>query len=138
MIAAATNAKAHDFISNLPDGYQTKVLEGGVNVSTGQRQLISIARAILVNPAVLIMDEATSSVDTVTESLIQEALGYLLADRTAIVIAHRLTTIRRADNIFVLDEGRIVESGTHRELVGAGGLYSNLYERQFIDVKDVE
>ncbi len=138
MIAAATHAEAHPFIKNLPDGYNTTILEGGVNLSTGQRQLISIARAILVDPAILIMDEATSSVDTVTESLIQKALDYLLADRTAIVIAHRLTTIQGADRIYVLDGGRIVESGTHQGLVAANGLYRNLYERQFIDKQDTE
>lgn len=133
MIEAATNAEADSFIDNLPDGYETKILEGGVNLSTGQRQLISIARAILVDPVILIMDEATSSVDTVTESLIQKALDFLLADRTAIVIAHRLTTIQGADRIHVLDEGRIVESGNHQSLIDSNGLYQNLYERQFID-----
>jgi ABC-type multidrug transport system fused ATPase/permease subunit len=138
MIAAATHAEAHSFIKNLPDRYDTKILEGGVNLSTGQRQLISIARAILVDPAILIMDEATSSVDTVTESLIQKALDYLLSDRTAIVIAHRLTTIQGAGRIYVLDNGRIVESGDHAQLVRSNGLYKNLYERQFIDKKSVE
>jgi len=133
MIDAAQRAEAHQFIERLADGYETKVLEGGVNLSTGQRQLISIARAILVDPAILIMDEATSSVDTVTEGLIQRALDYLLSGRTAIVIAHRLTTVRGADNIFVLDDGRIVEEGNHEELVSFGGIYANLYDKQFID-----
>jgi ABC-type multidrug transport system fused ATPase/permease subunit len=136
MVAAATHAEAHPFIANLPDGYDTTILEGGVNLSTGQRQLISIARAILVDPAILIMDEATSSVDTITESLIQKALDYLLANRTAIVIAHRLTTIQGADRIYVLDDGRIVESGTHDKLVESNGLYRNLYEKQFIDKQE--
>lgn len=137
MREAARHAEADTFIQNLPDKYETKILEGGVNLSTGQRQLISIARAILVNPSILIMDEATSSVDTVTESLIQKALDYLLADRTAIVIAHRLTTIQNANRIYVLDEGRIVESGNHAELLETNGLYRNLYEKQFIDKESV-
>ena len=103
-----------------------------MNLSTGQRQLISIARAVLVDPSILIMDEATSSVDTVTESLIQKALDYLLADRTAIVIAHRLTTIQGADRIYVIDDGRIIETGTHEELLAQGGLYQKLYDMQFL------
>ncbi len=98
----------------------------------GQRQLVCIARAILVDPRILIMDEATSSVDTVTEALIQEALQRLLSGRTAIVIAHRLSTIRDADRIYVVDYGQIVEQGSHEELLNQGGLYRDLYERQFI------
>ena len=133
MIEAARHAEADEFIRNLPEGYETTVLEGGVNLSTGQRQLISIARAILVDPAILIMDEATSSVDTVTEAYIQAGLDYLLSGRTGIVIAHRLTTVRRADVIYVLDSGRIVETGTHDELIRMSGIYSGLYEKQFID-----
>jgi ABC-type multidrug transport system fused ATPase/permease subunit len=132
MIAAARLANADDFISTLPEGYQTRVLEGGVNFSVGQRQLISIARAVLVNPRILIMDEATSSVDTVTETLIQAALARLFGGRTSIVIAHRLSTIRDADRIFVIDDGRIVEQGSHEELLRACGLYRTLYERQFL------
>ncbi|MBT3272588.1 MAG: ABC transporter ATP-binding protein [Spirochaetales bacterium] len=132
MIRAAGHAEADSFINNLPDAYETKILEGGVNVSMGQRQLIGIARAILVDPAILIMDEATSSVDTVTEALIQKALDYLLSDRTAIVIAHRLTTIQGADRIYVLDDGRIIEQGTHGQLIKSQGVYRNLYEKQFI------
>ena len=135
MIEAAGHARADVFIQNLPDGYETKIQEGGVNLSTGQRQLTSIARAILVNPAILIMDEATSSVDTVTEALIQKGLDYLLADRTAIVIAHRLTTVQSADRIYVIDNGRIVETGTHETLIKSEGLYRTLYERQFVDEK---
>jgi ABC-type multidrug transport system fused ATPase/permease subunit len=129
-VAQLANADA--FISALPDGYDTHILEGGANLSVGQRQLLCIARALLVDPRILIMDEATSSVDTVTEGLIQEALARLLAGRTAIVIAHRLSTVRNAQRIYVIDGGRIVEQGTHDELVAHGGLYRDLYERQFI------
>ncbi|MBN1640535.1 MAG: ABC transporter ATP-binding protein [Anaerolineae bacterium] len=129
---AARLANADVFISHLPDGYQTRILEGGANLSVGQRQLICIARALLVNPRILIMDEATSSVDTVTEALIQDALANLLVGRTAIVIAHRLSTVRNADRIYVIDDGRLVEEGTHEALVARGGLYRDLYERQFI------
>ena len=133
MIEAAIHAEANEFISALPGAYETTVQEGGVNLSTGQRQLLSIARAVLVDPTILIMDEATSSVDTVTEGLIQKALDYLLANRTAIVVAHRLTTVRRADIIYVLDRGRIVEEGNHDTLIKTGGIYANLYAKQFID-----
>jgi len=131
--AAARLANADEFVRNLPDGYDTVILEGGVNLSVGQRQLLCIARALLVDPRILIMDEATSSVDTMTEALIQEALERLLSGRTAIVIAHRLSTVRHADCIYVLDEGRIVQQGTHEELLVQGGIYRELYERQFID-----
>jgi ABC-type multidrug transport system fused ATPase/permease subunit len=132
IVAAAELANADAFIRNLPDGYQTPIYEGGVNVSVGQRQLLCIARAVLVDPRILILDEATSSVDTVTEALIQEALQRLLAGRTAIVIAHRLSTVRSADRIYVIDEGRLVEEGSHAMLLERGGLYRDLYERQFI------
>ena len=131
---AARLANAHDFITNLPDGYQTEIQEGGVNLSLGQRQLLCIARAVLADPRILILDEATSSVDTMTEALIQDALDRLLSGRTAIVIAHRLSTIRNADVICVIDDGQIVEQGTHEELLAANGLYRDLYERQFMDV----
>lgn len=131
---AARSANAHEFVAALPAGYATPVLEGGVNLSIGQRQLICIARAILANPRILILDEATSSVDTITELLIQRALHSLLEGRTAIVIAHRLSTIRTADLICVVDDGRIVERGTHDELIGHSGLYRQLYDRQFVDV----
>jgi len=130
---AARLANAHDFISSLPDGYQTKVQEGGINISYGQRQLISIARAILSNPQILILDEATANIDMVTEMLIQDALSRLLKDHTAIVIAHRLSTVRNADWVLVLDNGRIVEQGTHADLMALKGQYYKLYERQFID-----
>ena len=132
LIAAARLANVDDFVRNLPDGYETRILEGGVNLSVGQRQLVCIARAVLVDPRILIMDEATSSVDTVTEALIQEALQRLLSGRTAIVIAHRLSTIRDADRIYVIDRGQIVEQGSHEDLLKQGGLYRDLYERQFV------
>ncbi len=133
VIAAAQAANAHEFIHALPEGYATRIVEGGINLSLGQRQLLCIARAILADPRILILDEATASVDTVTEALIQEALTRLLQGRTAIVIAHRLSTVTHADLICVLDEGRIVERGTHAELLARGGIYRDLYERQFLD-----
>ena len=132
IVAAAQLANADGFIRRLPDGYETPILESGVNLSVGQRQLLCIARAVLVDPRILILDEATSSVDTMTETLIQEALQRLLSGRTALVIAHRLSTVRRADRIYVIDEGRIVEQGSHEALLAQGGLYHDLYERQFI------
>ncbi|MBL7202668.1 MAG: ABC transporter ATP-binding protein [Anaerolineae bacterium] len=132
VVAAAELANADGFIRNMPEGYETLILEGGVNLSVGQRQLLCIARALLVEPRILILDEATSSVDTMTEALIQSALERLLSGRTAIVIAHRLSTVRNADRIYVIDEGRIVEQGTHDMLLDRGGLYRDLYERQFI------
>lgn len=130
---AATQANAHDFISRLPEGYNTRVLEGGVNVSQGQRQLLSIARALLTDPRILILDEATANIDTVTEALIQDALARMLKGRTAIVIAHRLSTVRNADRVFVIEHGEIVEQGSHDELLALSGLYAALYERQFMD-----
>ncbi|MGD8627026.1 MAG: ABC transporter ATP-binding protein [Anaerolineae bacterium] len=131
---AARLANAHEFIAALPEGYETEILEGGVNLSVGQRQLICIARAVLAAPRLLILDEATSSVDTVTEMLIQEALQRLLAGRTAIVIAHRLSTIVNADLICVVEAGRIVQRGRHEALLAQGGLYRDLYERQFVEL----
>lgn len=130
---AAKLANAHEFIDALPDGYETQILEGGVNISLGQRQLICIARAVLADPRLLILDEATANVDTLTEALIQEALERLLQGRTAIVIAHRLSTIRRADLICVVQDGRIVEQGVHEALLAHDGLYRELYERQFVN-----
>jgi ABC-type multidrug transport system fused ATPase/permease subunit len=133
VIRAAEGANAHGFISRLPAGYDTQIQEGGVNLSNGQRQLICIARAILADPRIIILDEATASVDTLTESLIQEALERLFSGRTAIVIAHRLTTVQNADLIYVLDKGRIVEVGNHQQLLSHGGIYRELYDKQFID-----
>ena len=132
VIVAATLANAHDFITALPDGYETQILEGAVNVSVGQRQLLCIARAALVNPRILILDEATASVDTITEVLIQNALDELMRGRTAVVIAHRLSTIRNADLICVVENGRIAESGTHPQLIEQDGLYRKLYQNQFL------
>jgi ABC-type multidrug transport system fused ATPase/permease subunit len=122
---------AHEFINRLPEGYQTEVMERGSRLSVGQRQLVSLARALLANPRILIMDEATSSIDAYTELLIQNAMNRTLKGRTAIVIAHRLSTVRNADMIVVLEGGRIVEKGKHEELLKEGGLYEQLYELQF-------
>ena len=130
---AARRANAHEFIQQLPEGYQTRILEGGVNISQGQKQLICIARALLTDPKVLILDEATANIDTITEALIQDALASLFQGRTAVVVAHRLSTVRNADWIVVLDQGKIFEQGSHTELLEKQGLYSSLYERQFID-----
>jgi subfamily B ATP-binding cassette protein MsbA len=127
VVAAAKAANAHDFIMALPNGYETEVGERGVKLSGGQRQRIAVARALLKNPRILILDEATSSLDTESEALVQEALERLMKERTTLVIAHRLSTIRRADRILVLSDGRIVEQGRHAELLAAGGLYSRLY-----------
>ena len=131
VIEAASAANAHDFINRLPEGYQTEVGERGGMLSQGQRQLVAIARAVLADPRILILDEATASVDTRTEALIQEALAHLLSGRTSFVIAHRLSTVRNADVILALDEGEIVERGSHDELLAQEGLYSDLYRRQF-------
>jgi len=131
VIAAAKLAHAHDFISSLPDGYHTLLGERGAGLSQGQRQLLAIARAALANPRLLILDEATSSVDTRTERLIQAALEELLKGRTSFVIAHRLSTIRNADQVFVIDDGQIIERGTHDSLLAARGFYYDLYMSQF-------
>jgi ABC-type multidrug transport system fused ATPase/permease subunit len=128
--AAARAAYAHDFISQMPEGYQTEIGERGVKLSGGQRQRLALARAILADPRILILDEATSSVDAEAEFLIQQALDQVMVGRTSLVIAHRLSTVRNADKIIAVDEGRIQEVGSHEELVGRGGLYSQLYQRQ--------
>jgi ATP-binding cassette subfamily B protein len=131
VIAAAQAAFAHDFITALPDGYQTFLGERGVRVSGGQRQRISIARAILKNPPLLLLDEATSALDAESERMVQAALEAAMKDRTTLVIAHRLATVQRADRIVVMDEGRIVEIGNHASLSAAGGLYARLAKLQF-------
>jgi subfamily B ATP-binding cassette protein MsbA len=130
---AARAANAHDFVAAMPQGYDTQVGERGTDLSGGQRQRIAIARAILRDPPILVFDEATSALDTESERLVQQAIETLLEGRTVLVIAHRLSTIQRADAILVLQDGRIVERGTHAELLGQGGLYRHLYELQFED-----
>jgi len=128
---AARKANALDFIEGFPDGFQTVVGERGIQLSGGQRQRIAIARAVLRNPTILILDEATSSLDSESERLVQDALEKLMVGRTSVVIAHRLSTIRKADTIVVLDQGKVRETGTHEELIAAGGFYNRLCELQF-------
>jgi len=135
ILAASKAVNAHEFIMRFPDGYKMQVNERGSKLSVGQRQLIAFARAVLANPRILILDEATSSVDAYTEVLIQEALETLLKGRTSIIIAHRLSTIRNADRIYVIDDGRVVEVGSHAELLAEGGLYKELYEKQFAETE---
>jgi ATP-binding cassette subfamily B multidrug efflux pump len=131
VMAAARLARAHDFIERLPEGYQTRLGERGSGLSQGQRQLLSIARAALANPRILILDEATSSVDTRTERQIQAALEQIMQGRTSFVIAHRLSTIRNASQVLVLVQGEIVERGTHETLLAQRGVYYDLYMSQF-------
>jgi subfamily B ATP-binding cassette protein MsbA len=135
--AAARAAFAHDFIQALPQGYDTVVGERGVKLSAGQRQRVAIARALLKDPAILILDEATSALDTESERAVQAALERLMQGRTSFVIAHRLSTVQRADRILVLQGGRIVESGRHAELLAAGGLYAHLWSLQFADISEL-
>lgn len=132
IIAAAKAAQAHEFILSFPEGYQTMVGERGVTLSGGQRQRVAIARALLMNPRILILDDSLSSVDTQTEKLIQEALDTLMEGRTTFVIAHRLSTVRRADMIIVMDGGRIVQQGTHVELLREGGLYRQIHDLELV------
>jgi subfamily B ATP-binding cassette protein MsbA len=131
--AAARGAHAHEFVERLPDRYETVVGERGIKLSGGQRQRVAIARAILKDPLILILDEATSSLDTESEQLIEDALSRLLVGRTTLIIAHRLSTVRRADRLLVMERGRIVEEGSHSELLALAGLYARLHQRQFRD-----
>ena len=136
---AARRANAHEFIEKLPEGYQTFVGERGVKLSGGQQQRLAIARAILASPQILILDEATSNLDTESEQLIQASMATLLAGRTTFVIAHRLSTIRRADLILLMEDGRVTESGTHEELMNARGVYREMVLRQMESAgRDVE
>ncbi len=137
VIAAAQAARAHDFIMSFPDGYETMVGERGITLSGGQRQRIAIARALLINPRILILDDSTSSVDTETEHEIQRALATLMQGRTSFVIAQRLSTVKKAHQILVLDRGRIVERGTHEELLARGGPYRHIYDLQLRDQEEV-
>ena len=127
---AARIANAHEFIARMPEGYQTVIGDRGSRLSGGQRQRLSIARAILKNPPILILDEATSALDSESERLVQEALEHLMKERTTLVVAHRLSTIRHADLICVMHEGRIVERGTHEDLYALGGYYTKLVDMQ--------
>jgi subfamily B ATP-binding cassette protein MsbA len=135
VVDASTAALAHDFILAMPEGYQTMIGERGQRLSGGQRQRLAIARALLKNPPLLILDEATSELDTESEMLVQRALANLMAGRTVLVIAHRLSTVRRADRIVVVDQGAISEVGTHDDLISRGGIYQRLHDLQFVDVE---
>ena len=131
MIRATRVANIHDFIQGLPDKYDTVVGERGYRLSGGERQRVAIARVVLSDPRILILDEATSSLDSLSEELIQEAMKEILKERTSLVIAHRLSTILAADRILVFDQGRLVQQGTHEGLLEEGGLYKELYQTQF-------
>jgi len=135
---ATRTALAHDFIVELPNGYDTVIGERGIFLSGGQRQRLAIARAVLIDAPVLVLDEATSALDAESEQLVQRAIANLVRDRTTIVIAHRLSTVRRADLIVVMERGQIIEQGTHAELLARGGQYQRLYELQFADEEEEE
>ena len=137
VVAAAKLIGMHDFIMQLPGGYDYKVMERGATLSLGQRQLLSFIRALLYDPAILILDEATSSIDSESEAMIQQAIDKLIAGRTSIVIAHRLSTIRKADKIMVLDKGEIVEFGSHAALMQKEGAYFKLHQLQFDTVSAI-
>jgi subfamily B ATP-binding cassette protein MsbA len=131
--AAARQAAAHDFIMEMPDGYETRVGEGGARLSGGQKQRVAIARAMLKNAPILLLDEATSALDTASEQQVQQALSELMKGRTSLVIAHRLSTIMHADNIYVMRDGQVCESGTHKQLLAQDGVYAELHKKQFAD-----
>ena len=131
VVAAAKAAYAHSFIRRMPNGYNTVISEGGGNLSQGQKQLLCIARAMLTNPAVLILDEATSSIDTLTEVRVQKAFAKMMKSRTSFVVAHRLSTIKESDIILVMKDGNIIEQGSHDELIAKNGFYTKLYNSQF-------
>jgi ATP-binding cassette subfamily B protein len=137
VVTAATAVGAHDFIMKLDGGYDSVLYERGGNLSVGQRQLISFARAVLADPRILILDEATANIDTFTEVMIQKALRKLLKDRTAVVIAHRLSTIQNSDVIVVMEHGRIVDTGTHDDLMERSDIYSRLYSLNFMDPEEL-
>ena len=131
IIAASKAAYSHGFIRRMPDGYNTVISEGGGNLSQGQKQLLCIARAMLTNPPMLILDEATSSIDTLTEIRVQKAFAKMMKGKTSFVVAHRLSTIKESDVILVMKDGNIIEQGSHEELLAQGGFYSTLYNSQF-------
>ncbi|MYL60290.1 ATP-binding cassette domain-containing protein, partial [Virgibacillus halodenitrificans] len=133
VIQAAKDANANDFIEKLPDGYDTVLDQTGSGISQGQKQLLTIARALLAEPAILVLDEATSNIDTITELKIQEALTYLMEGRTSFVVAHRLNTIQEADKIIMLEHGKIIEAGSHDELLAQEGNYYQLYQGQLLE-----
>jgi len=137
IVRAAKQADLHDFIMTLPDAYDTKIGEDGIKLSVGQKQRLSIARAILTDPKILILDDATSALDSQTEANVQEALEHVMKGRTSIIIAHRLSTVVNADKIVVLDKGEVVDIGTHEELVSKPGVYRTLYEEQFKSAADL-
>jgi ATP-binding cassette subfamily B multidrug efflux pump len=131
IIEAAKKTKAHNFIIKLPNGYDTLISKGGSNISAGQKQLLCIARIMLINPPMLILDEATSSIDTITEINIQEAFNKIMIGRTSFIVAHKLSTIRQANVILVSKDGQVIEQGNHDELLSQKGFYSTLYNSQF-------